>query len=93
MKPDNIKTGVVIECYNDTPKHRVVVIQSEDKPRMYHFLYVPNYPDINFGDYILMNFVQDIYHLHRGNPKLTYRLHPIPFPSTLLAEIMSEYLN
>lgn len=88
---DKNQIGIVIESYNHSPQHRVLTVQADDKN--YFFFYVPEHPAIEFGDTLLMNFYADKYLLRRGNDRLTYTIHPLPFPGDLLLELISGRLN
>jgi len=93
MTTNEATIGFVVESYRHD-QHQIVVANSPvgDHPNLF-FFYFPKHPDINFGDTILMDFGQDEFRIHYGNPRLTYRISPQPFPGTLLLELISERLN
>ena len=93
MNPDNTnQIGIVIESYNHDALHRVVIVQLCEG-KNYFFFYVPEHPTIEFGDILLMNFYTEKHKLRRGNDRLTYSIHPLVFPGTLLLELISERMN
>lgn len=91
MNNDEITTGIVIDSYSHGENQVVTVRDSELEMR--HFFYLPKYPDVSFGDTILLSLHSDKYWVHHGNPHLTYRLFPIAFPGTLLLEIIQAQME
>ncbi len=91
MIADESITAVVVESYSHD-QNQIVVARSPNVA-MHHFLYLPKYPDVGFGDTLLMDIEADKYWIHHGNPHLTYRLFPHPFPGTLLWEIIQTQMN
>lgn len=92
MKTDDKNQGIVVECYNHDASHRVLEVYSQET-RSYFFFYVSMFPQIDFGDIILMNPAEDKFYVLRGNSKLTYKITPLAFPDTLLMELISERMN
>ena len=90
---DKNEIGIVVESYNHNT-HQIVVANSPiGDLHNFFFFYFPKHPDINFGDTILMDFDKDEFRIHYGNPHLTYKISPQPFPGDLLLELISERLN
>lgn len=93
MNPDDInQIGIVVECFNPDPQHRVVVVQLCES-KSYFFFYVSEHPAVEFGDTLLMNFYSEKYKICRGNGRLTYSIHPLTFPGDLLLELISERMT
>ncbi|KKK62396.1 hypothetical protein LCGC14_3004750 [marine sediment metagenome] len=85
--------SIVVESYSHNC-HQIVIANSPiGSHHNYFFFYFPPHPDINFGDILLMDSGQDNFKVHYGNPLLTYKISPQPFPATLLLELISERLN
>ena len=90
---DKIVIGIVIECFDHGSIYRVLEVQSEDSPKMYHFFYILRHPEVNFGDTVQMNFPKAEFYVYRGNSRLTFKINPHIFPNTLLWELISERLS
>ena len=84
--------GIVIESYNDTPDHRIIIVQTPDDFKSVYFFYIQEYPKVDFGDVLLMNFADDAFFIYHGNPRLRYKIIPLPFPGSLLLELIAEQL-
>lgn len=91
MKTDESIIGIVIESYTHG-ENQVVVVHCPDA-KIHRFFYLPKHPDINFGDFLLMNFHTDRFRVSYGSPHLTYRIFPLVFPGTLLWELILERTN
>ena len=89
---DKNQIGVIVECYDYDATHRVLVARSQEV-KNYHFFYIPKSPQVDFGDTIQMNFVEEKFHIRRGNSKLTYKITPLVFPASLLWELITERMN
>ena len=83
--------AIVVESYN-YDRHQVVTARGQEG-KCHHFFFLPASPNINFGDILLMDFGQEQFHIHHGNPNLTYRIFPAVFPGTLLLELLLDNLN
>ena len=92
MKTNDVIKGIVIECY-DHDSHRVVVAQTNDAPGEYSFFYIPQTPEVNFGDIIQLNPAEGEFYVYRGNGRLTFKINPTAFPGGLLWELISERLS
>lgn len=90
---DNNQIGFVVEAYDHDDQHRVLVVQSNDLPTVYHFFFISKYPTIDFGDEVQMNIAEDKYSVRRGNSKLTFKITPLVFPGSLLMELIVERMN
>lgn len=90
---DKNQIGIVVECYDHDAQHRILVVQSNDSPKLYQFFYISQSPQVDFGDTIQMNFEREKFHLRRGNSKLTYSITPLIFPGSLLMELITERMN
>jgi hypothetical protein len=91
MKTDETITAIVVESYSHGENQ--IVIALSRSIAMHHFLFLPKHPDVNFGDVLLMNPHSDKYWVYHGNPHLTYRIFPHPFPGTLLLELIQAQIN
>lgn len=90
---DKNEIGVVIEVYDHNASHRVLVVQLDDSPNAHYFSYIPKVPDVNFGDFIEMNFTENRFYVYHGSPRLKYKITPAAFPGTLLMELITERMN
>ena len=84
--------GIVVESYSYDSSHQVVTARCQ-QGKCRHFFFLPQSPNINFGDILLMDFGQEQFHVHHGNPHLSYRIFPAVFPGTLLLELLLDNLN
>lgn len=92
MITDRTEKAIVVESYNYDPLHQVVTARCQ-KGKCRHFFFLPQIPNINYGDIILMDFGQEEFHVHHGNPNLIYRIFPAVFPGSLLYELLLDNLN
>lgn len=90
---DKNEIGMVVECYDHDASHRILIVQVDDSPEMYQFFYTSKTPEIDFGDIIQMNFVEEKFYVRRGNSKLIFKITPLVFPGTLLMELIIERMN
>ena len=91
MKTDESQIAIVTESY-DQGENQVVVARDPDIV-MHHFFFLPQHPAVNFGDTLIMKLHTDKYWIHHGNPRLSYRIFPLPFPGTLLWELIQTQMN
>lgn len=86
------EVGIVVEIYDHDSTHRIMTVRSKDVLN-HHFFYLGMTPIIDFGDEVEMNFEKEEYSVCRGNSKLTYKINLLPFPGSLLWELISERMN
>ena len=92
MEADKIQIGIVVDCYDHSESHRILVVRSRETSDR-HFFYIPRDPDVSFGEIIEMNFTKNKLHVYRGNSRLSYLITPTIFPGSLLWELIQEQFN
>lgn len=78
--------GTAIEVSHHDNHH--IITAKRPGPQSYFWLYALPFPDINFGDTIILNDTTGEAYLRRGNSKLTFKIHVKPFPEEILPTLI-----
>lgn len=89
---DQIATGIVVEAYNHDESHRILTVRLCEF-KCHFFFYVKRDLGISFGDTIKINLPKEKFAVIRKPVEQSFEFECLPFPGTLLLELISERIN
>lgn len=78
--------GTAIEVSHHD-NHQIITAKRPGS-QSYFWLYAGLFPEVNFGDIILLNDITGEAYLRRGNSKLTFKIHVKEFPIDILPTLI-----